>query len=48
MFPLAATYFSAATGLLKHAYKTNRKTLQQLGPILDRGGRRRPHARQRP
>jgi hypothetical protein len=36
MSPLAATYFSAATGLLKQAYKTNRQTLQQLGPILGR------------
>ena len=36
MPPLAATYFSAATGLLKRAYETNRQTLQQLGPIIGR------------
>ena len=34
MSPLAATYFSAAIGLLKQAYKTTRQPLQQLGPIL--------------
>jgi len=36
MPPLAATYFSAATGLLKRAYETNRPTLLQLGPIIGR------------
>jgi uncharacterized phosphosugar-binding protein len=36
MSPLAATYFSAAIGLLKQAYETNRQTLQQLGPIIGR------------
>ena len=36
MSPLAATYFSTATSLLKQAYKTNRQTLQRLGPIIGR------------
>jgi uncharacterized phosphosugar-binding protein len=36
MSPLAATYFSTATSLLKQAYEINRLTLQQLGPIIGR------------
>jgi uncharacterized phosphosugar-binding protein len=52
MSPLAATYFSAAIGLLKQAYETNRQTLQQLGPIIGRtvaeGGVIHAFVRQRP
>jgi uncharacterized phosphosugar-binding protein len=36
MSPLATTYFSAATGLLQQAYESNRRVLQQLGPIIGR------------
>jgi uncharacterized phosphosugar-binding protein len=36
MPPLAATYFATATGLLKHAYETNRPLLMQLGPLIGR------------
>lgn len=36
MPPLATTYFSAATGLLKRVHEVNRPTLQQLGPVIGR------------
>lgn len=36
MSPLAATYFSAATDLLRRVSEVNRQTLQQLGSIIGR------------
>jgi uncharacterized phosphosugar-binding protein len=36
MTPLAATYFSAVTDLLKRTYEVNRATLQTLGPVIGR------------